>query len=230
MSSTYNVLITGGNRGIGLALVDLLSARNDHHVIVACRNASAELNTLARDSSRQVSVLERVDVREPNDLKARIQALGVTTLNVLINNAGVLERDQLDHLDYEKMEYQFAINALGPLKMTEACLSLLSSGSKVANITSRMGSIDDNTSGRMYGYRMSKAALNIASKSLAVDLAPLGVSVAILHPGYVRTGMTGHQGLIDAADSARGLIARIDGLNSSNSGTFWHANGELLPW
>ena len=230
MSSTHYVLITGGNRGIGLELVDQLSVRAHHHIVVACRSASEELRTLAGESTRTISILEGVDVRDPHDLTARLHTLGVDSVSVLINNAGVLARDGLDQLDYEKIEFQFAVNTLGPLKVTEACLSLLKEGSKVANITSRMGSIDDNTSGGMYGYRISKAALNIASKSLAVDLAPRGVAVAILHPGFVRTGMTGHQGLIDASDSARGLIARIDGLNIDNSGTFWHSNGERLPW
>jgi NAD(P)-dependent dehydrogenase (short-subunit alcohol dehydrogenase family) len=109
-------------------------------------------------------------------------------------------------------------------------MPLLSSGSKVAHITSRMGSIGDNTSGGMYGYRMSKAALNAAAKSMALDLAPQGVMVAVLHPGFVRTGMTGGNGLVDAPESAAGLIARIDGLTAENSGTFWHMNGDVLPW
>jgi NAD(P)-dependent dehydrogenase (short-subunit alcohol dehydrogenase family) len=230
MSSTHYVLITGGNRGIGLSLVDQLSARAHHHIVVACRSSSEELQTLASESTRTISILEGVDVRNPHDLTARLHALGIDSLSVLINNAGVLNRDELDQLDYEKIEFQFAVNTLGPLKVTEACLSLLKSGSKIANITSRMGSIDDNTSGGMYGYRISKAALNIASKSLAVDLAPRGISVAILHPGFVRTGMTSQRGLIDASESARGLIARIDGLNIDNSGTFWHSNGERLSW
>ena len=230
MSSPHHILITGGNRGIGLALVDQLSARADHHIIVACRSASPELETLADDRGRAVSIIERFDVRAPEELSARLHTLGVNTLSVLINNAGVLAGDDLTRLDYAEIELQFAVNALGPLKVTEACLPFLHSGSKIANITSRMGSIDDNTSGRQYGYRMSKAALNSASKSLAIDLAPRGVSIAVLHPGYVRTGMTGYRGLIEAAESARGLIARIDELNLNNSGTFWHCNGEVLPW
>ena len=93
-----------------------------------------------------------------------------------------------------------------------------------------MGSIADNDSGGSYGYRMSKAALNAAGASLAIDLRPRGISVAILHPGYVRTEMTGNAGLIDADESVSGLLKRIDELTPDNSGSFWHSNGDVLPW
>jgi NAD(P)-dependent dehydrogenase (short-subunit alcohol dehydrogenase family) len=93
-----------------------------------------------------------------------------------------------------------------------------------------MGSIEDNTSGGRYGYRMSKAAVNMAGRSLANDLKNDGVAVAILHPGFVRTEMTGHQGLIDPPESAAGLIARIDEVTLETSGTFWHTKGEVIPW
>jgi NAD(P)-dependent dehydrogenase (short-subunit alcohol dehydrogenase family) len=116
------------------------------------------------------------------------------------------------------------------LLITQALLGNLDEGSKVGIITSRMGSIADNDSGGSYGYRMSKAAVNAAGKSLAIDLKPRGIAVGILHPGWVRTDMTGRNGLIDANESAKGLLARMDELNLDNTGTFWHANGELLPW
>jgi NAD(P)-dependent dehydrogenase (short-subunit alcohol dehydrogenase family) len=122
------------------------------------------------------------------------------------------------------------VNAYGPLRVTHKLLSLLRQGSKVALITSRMGSIADNTSGGAYGYRMSKAALNAAGKSLAHDLASQGVSVAILHPGYVRTEMTSNHGSVEPDDAARDLLKRIDELTLENTGTFWHANGSVLPW
>jgi NAD(P)-dependent dehydrogenase (short-subunit alcohol dehydrogenase family) len=122
------------------------------------------------------------------------------------------------------------VNAYGPLRVTHELAPLLRRGSKVALITSRMGSIADNTSGGMYGYRMSKAALNAAGKSLAHDLAPLGIAVAILHPGYVKTDMTGGHGSVPPDDAARDLLRRIDELNLENTGTFWHANGSVLPW
>ena len=93
-----------------------------------------------------------------------------------------------------------------------------------------MGSVADNTSGGMYGYRMSKSAANMLGQSLSVDLKPMGVAVAILHPGYVRTGMTGGRGYIEPEESAEGLIARIQELTVETSGGFWHTNGEDLPW
>ena len=100
----------------------------------------------------------------------------------------------------------------------------------MALITSRMGSIADNDSGGSYGYRMSKSALNAAGKSLALDLASAGIAVGLFHPGWVSTDMTNHNGQISAEQSASMLLARIDRLNQENSGTFWHANGEVLPW
>jgi NAD(P)-dependent dehydrogenase (short-subunit alcohol dehydrogenase family) len=104
------------------------------------------------------------------------------------------------------------------------------SGSKIAVITSRMGSIGDNTSGGSYGYRMSKAAANMAGVSLARDLRSKGISVAMIHPGFVKTDMTGQGGKVAPADAARGVIARIDALGLETSGGFWHASGERLPW
>ncbi|MGC4094116.1 MAG: SDR family NAD(P)-dependent oxidoreductase [Polyangiaceae bacterium] len=114
--------------------------------------------------------------------------------------------------------------------MTAAFAPRLASGAKVALITSRMGSIADNTSGAYYGYRMSKAALNMAGASLAHDLLHQGVAIAIFHPGFVRTEMTGNNGGIDPKEAARGLLERIDELTLETSGSFWHMNGEQLPW
>ena len=229
MTGSQTVLITGGNRGIGLTLAQQLSQRGER-VIVACRQASEELKALANQYQNSFAIIEGLDVRSPQKLSQELKSLGITKLDVLINNAGLLVRDHLEDLNYETIQAQFEINTLGPLKVTEACLSLLSKGSKIANISSRMGSISDNSSGGMYGYRISKAALNMASISLAKDLAPQGIAVIILHPGYVKTGMTGHKGLIETDESAQGLIKRIDELCLENSGGFWHSNGEALPW
>jgi NAD(P)-dependent dehydrogenase (short-subunit alcohol dehydrogenase family) len=124
----------------------------------------------------------------------------------------------------------FEVNSLGPLLTTLALVNNMGKGSKVGIITSRMGSIDDNGSGGSYGYRMSKAAVNATGKSLAIDLKPRGIAVAILHPGWVKTDMTGHRGLIDTTESVSGLIERMKELNLENTGSFWHTNGEQLPW
>jgi len=152
-------------------------------------------------------------------------------LDVIIQNAGVAEFNSLSNLDPQSILHQFEVNALSPLCFISAMLSNLGKNSKIAFISSRMGSIEDNTSGGSYGYRMSKVALCMAGKSLSVDLKPKDISVAILHPGLVSTRMTGFTTSgIQPNESAKGLINRIDDLTLENTGTFWHANGEILPW
>jgi NAD(P)-dependent dehydrogenase (short-subunit alcohol dehydrogenase family) len=216
------IVITGANRGIGLELARQFVERGDE-VIALVRSASSALLEM------NVEIIDGLDLSS-DDLSPASTGLGDRTIDVLLNNAGVLERTGLDELNLPAMRRQFEVNALGPLKVTNALSSHLVAGSKVAHVTSRMGSLEDNTSGSHYGYRMSKAALNMAAKSMSVDLAGREISVCVLHPGYVRTDMTGHNGLIDAQESARGLIARIDELSLDTSGGFWHQNGERLPW
>lgn len=219
-------LVTGANRGIGLALCQLLK-REGHEVIGACRSSSPELNSLG------VEVVTDFDQCSPEKIEVLAERIGAARLDVLVNCAGVLARQTLGDIDADairQMQHQFDTNAIGPLLVTQALLPVLGHGSKVAIVTSRMGSMGDNTSGGSYGYRMSKAAVNAAGVSLAHDLKPSGVAVAIIHPGYVRTDMTAGNGLMDPPESAAGIWERIEALNLSNSGTFWHINGEVLPW
>jgi NAD(P)-dependent dehydrogenase (short-subunit alcohol dehydrogenase family) len=217
-------LVTGANRGIGLALVRALHKRGVH-VIAACRSASSALSALG------VEVVTACDVSTEEGVNALASAVADRRVDLLINNAGILLwGDSLDTLKLEDIRRQFEVNALGPLRVTARLRGNLPKGGKVALITSRMGSIDDNGSGGVYGYRMSKAALNMAGKSLAVDLKPRGVAVAILHPGMVRTEMIGRHGQVEPEEAARGLLERIDQLTLENTGSFWHANGEVLPW
>jgi NAD(P)-dependent dehydrogenase (short-subunit alcohol dehydrogenase family) len=217
------VLITGANRGIGLELARLYAGRGDR-VIATCRRPSPELEAL------DVEIRAQVEITDADSL-ARLDAeLGELSLDVLINNAGVLLPTSLDELDLEAIRQQFEVNALGPLRTVAALRRRLGPGSKIAIITSRMGSLADNSSGGSYGYRMSKAAVNMAGVSLARDLERAGVAVALLHPGWVRTDMTHHNGMIDADEAARGLAARIDELTLEHTGRFWHQNGERLPW
>ncbi|WP_264308902.1 SDR family NAD(P)-dependent oxidoreductase [[Leptolyngbya] sp. PCC 7376] len=150
---------------------------------------------------------------------------------MLINNAAIVERNSLENLDFESIRRQFEVNAIGTLRFTAALLPNLAENAKIIIMTSRMGSIEDNTSGSSYGYRMSKVAVSMAGKSLAIDLKPRGISVAILHPGLVQTRMTNfNQRGITPKQSVEGLLAHIDNLNLDNTGTFWHANGDILPW
>lgn len=219
-----NALIIGGNRGIGLELAKQLRARGDD-VSVTCRARTDELAAVPG-----LHVIEGIDVAEPDAPKRVVETVSGRPIDLLILAAGILEPNALDPLDMDSIRRQFEVNALAPIRFASALAARMPSGAKVAILTSRMGSIADNSSGGHYGYRMSKAALNAAGKSLALDLAPRGVSVALLHPGFVRTRMTRASGLIDADESARLLLSRVDALTAATSGTFWHANGEVLPW
>ncbi len=218
--TTY--LITGANRGIGYEHCRQLLARGETPIAV-CREASTELKTLG------IRVISGIDVTRDEDVAQLRSQLKGEPIDVLINNAAIIENVTLANLDFESIQRQFEVNALGPLRVTNALLGNLSRGSKVVMMTSRMGSIDDNTSGGSYGYRMSKVALCMAGKSLSHDLKSQGIAVAILHPGLVQTRMTGFSG-ITTETAVTGLLARIDALNLKNTGTFWHSNGEVLPW
>ena len=216
------VLITGCNRGIGLQLAKQLHERGDN-VIGVCRSASDELAGLG------IRIIDGIDVGDGDSVAALADKLAGESIDVLINNAGILRRDAFGDLDYEEMMEQYRVNTLGPLRVTEALADNLHEGSKVVIVTSRVGSIEDNGSGGNYGYRASKTAVNQVGMNLMHEFQPRGIAVALLHPGLVATDMTGGQG-IQPAESARGLIERIDGLNLENTGSFWHAEGYILPW
>lgn len=216
-------VITGANRGIGLALATQYTKRGNT-VIALCRQTSKALNALP------VEVIDNIELANDQAAEKVIEAIGNRKIDCLINNAGILRNEILGQLDFESINQQLTVNTLAPLRLTEAVLPKMASPAKIAFITSRMGSIGDNTSGGRYGYRMSKAALNAAAVSLARDLAPREISVGILHPGLVGTDMIGGIGDITPDEAATRLIARIDELNLNNSGTFYHSNGQTLPW
>ena len=217
------ILITGANRGIGLALARAYVARGDT-VLAACRVTSKALTDLG------VKVYEGVEVGDDASVDRLASSLGRTQIDVLINNAGIHSNETLDDLNFDRIRRQMEVNAYGPLRVTRALLPHLHEGSKVVIVTSRSGSIGDNGSGRTYGYRMSKAAVNMAGVNLALDLKPRGIPVLLLHPGMVKTEMGGGPGAVEAKDAAARMVARIDEMSLDNTGKFRHAEGYELPW
>jgi len=216
------ILITGCNRGIGLELCRQYHARGDQ-IIAVCRSGSDELNSIG------VRIIEEVDVTDDRSVSRLAETLKDESIDILLNNAGILLTDSIDTVDFDDMLEQFQVNTIGPLRVTRALRDNLKSGAKVGIVTSRVGSIDDNSSGNNYGYRCSKAAANMVGRNLHHDLSKQGIAVTLLHPGLVATDMTGGRG-VSAEESARGLIARMDELDLESSGGFWHAEGYALPW
>jgi len=219
-------LVLGANRGIGLAVVEQLCERGDQ-VIATCRGDRGGLDaTSAR-------VIANIDLSDDDSLKAIADKVSAADVDWVLVNAGVLAAERLGAIDAsaaQSIRRQFEINALAPLLTVQALLPVLTAGARIGILTSRMGSMADNTSGGYYGYRMSKAAVNAAGRSLAMDLREQGIALAMLHPGFVRTQMTGGQGEIEPAQAAAGLIQRMDELDLASSGSFSHANGTPLPW
>ncbi|PNW72261.1 hypothetical protein CHLRE_16g675450v5 [Chlamydomonas reinhardtii] len=219
-------VVTGANRGIGLALCRKLKS-NGYQVIGACRKKSPELESLG------VKIVEGVDVGVDGGCAPLSKV--ESRVDLLVCNAGILREDSLEDIDMAVLREQFEVNSLGPLRTYLALQDKLADNAKVCIVTSRMGSIEDNGSGGDYGYRMSKAAVNMAGKTLSVDLKKKGIAVGILHPGFVATDMTakyhGMEGVISAEESAADLVKIIEEkLHMDTTGTFWHRNGSVLPW
>lgn len=222
-SMSQTIVIIGANRGIGLELARTWEKRGDD-VIAVCRQSSEALRAL------DVKIIEDIDVSRADSIQQLHAELNATRIDTLYHNAGIMLSETLAAMNFEQIRKQFEINTLGPLQVTVSLLDRIADNGKIGLMTSRMGSIEDNTSGRKYGYRISKAGLNAAGKSLAVDLKPRGIAVAILHPGYVRTDMTQQHGHIGPQQAAERLVQRMDELNLDNTGTFWHSDGSVLPW
>ena len=219
------VLVTGANRGIGLAFCKYFKDLG-YIVYALCRKSSDELEQVAN------TIIEDVDISDAKDCDLLFKKLAGVKIDLLINNAGILLNEVLGQIDFDSIRKQFEVNTLGALRISEGLINNnnFNEPAKIAIITSRMGSIEDNSSGGRYGYRMSKAALNAAAKSLSIDLKPKGIAVGIYHPGFVATDMVGGVGDISPKTAAKRIAALIDKLDISNSGTFWHSNGEILPW
>ena len=217
------VLITGASRGIGFEFARQFKEQGDD-VIAVVRKPSEQLQKLG------VRIIADVDVTNADSVARLASELDTLHIDYLINNAGIFTNETLDNMNFEAIAKQIEVNTIAPLRVTHALLKNLNKGSKLAIISSRMGSIDDNSSGGYYGYRLSKAAANSLSKSLAIDLQGKGIAVAVLHPGFVRTDMTGGAGEINPDQAAKGMIKILSNLNVSNSGRFWHSNGSSLAW
>lgn len=216
------VLVTGAERGLGLSLVRAYTDTGAR-VIALCRDTSAGIEALAPE------LHTGIDVSNAAAVARAAAAVGDAPLDVLINNAGVMTDDDFRDLDVAAVRQQFEVNALGPLNVARAFAPRLRRGARLINISSRLGSIADNGSGGDYGYRMSKAAQNMLTANLALDLKEAGIIVAALHPGIVATSMTGGKGT-PADEVARDLISVIGKLTPKDSGGFYAKDGSPLPW
>ena len=218
-----NTVIIGGNRGIGLELAKQYKEKG-HNVIVLCRKSSEGLEALG------VEVITNIDVREDELINNISEKVPCEKIDNLIHVSGILLSDRFPHLSMDNMRESFEVNTLGPLRTIMGLANKLSQGSKVGILTSRVGSIEDNSSSGNYAYRTSKTAVNMIGKCLSLDFKDKGIAVALLHPGYVRTDMTGGNGLIEVDESAHGLIMQMDKLCIESSGIFVHTSGEILTW
>jgi NAD(P)-dependent dehydrogenase (short-subunit alcohol dehydrogenase family) len=229
-SPINTVLVTGSGRGLGLEFVRSWLARGAS-VIATARGPgdSEELEALHNEHRDRLRVLQ-LDVLDERSIELLPSGVGRTPIDLLINNAGVLHVETLTSMDMAPILEQFRVNALGALQVTCALLSHLAEGARIVNITSRMGSLEENTSGGYYGYRMSYAALNMATRGLAVDLKSRGITVVAMHPGVVQTDMTRGFGMLTAAESVAGMNEVISTLTLEQTGQFLHYQGSRLPW
>jgi NAD(P)-dependent dehydrogenase (short-subunit alcohol dehydrogenase family) len=221
------VLVTGANRGIGLEYARQLSARG-YTVIGTARNPAGadELDVLA-------DRVEQLDVTDPASVAALAARLEGVPIDSLINNAGIFERDDvtIDSVDYDMMERTFAVNTLGPLRVTQALLPNLRAGKgkTIVSMSSGLGSIE-KSNGRWYAYRASKSALNQVNKIWSVELGPEGFVCTVLHPGWVQTDMGGPNATYTPEESVAGLVDVIEGLGPDDNGRFYDFKGESIPW
>ena len=220
-------VVTGANRGIGLALAGALAA--DGHTVIATARRPEAADDLAALDVR----VEPLDVADGASVARFAQTLEGVGVDALVNNAGIgHDHRELGALDYDELERFFRVNTLGALRVTEALLPGLRARDRrlVVNVTSKMGSMADNTSGSHYGYRPSKAALNMVTVSLALDLAGERFTCVALHPGWVRTDMGGTSAPLDVAESAHGMLEVVRRMGPAESGTFIDFRGDRIGW
>jgi len=221
------VLITGANRGLGLEF-----AR--HY-----KDAGWRVIGTARDpqDAQELKALEvrvmQLDVASQDSVEALAAELGDEPIDLLINNAGIFPRvGKLDEIDFDDYHRTLAVNTVGPVRVTRALLPNLRRGElkMIAGLSSNLGSIAENERGNFYGYRESKAALNMFTKTLAAELGPEGFTCIVLTPGWVQTDMGGPNATLTPAESIAGMKAVLDRLTPADNGTFWSYNGSQMPW
>ncbi|MEM1203964.1 MAG: SDR family oxidoreductase [Acidobacteriota bacterium] len=228
MAGTKTWLVTGANRGLGLEICRQLLARGED--VLATARRPKEATELAALGPRRLLPL---DVGDPVSVADLADALGDDPIDVLVNNAGIGGSGQgIEQLDFAGLERYVSINSLGPLRVTQALLPHLTRGGRriVASISSNMGSLTNNRDGGAYGYRASKAALNMLNRSLAHELSGRGFVCVVLHPGWVRTDMGGDRAPLSPEESVAGMVRVMDGLGPDLNGAFLDHRGERLPW
>lgn len=227
----YQVLITGANRGVGLEFTKQYAA-DGWKVLACCREpeSAVALQALA-STSKNVQVFA-LDVGNFSQIDSLALQLKNEAIDVLINNAGVYPHSGFGDTNYDDWAEAFKVNSMASLKMAEAFVQHITRSQlkKIATLSSKMGSIDDNTSGESYIYRASKSAVNMVMKSLSIDLKPYGISVVTLHPGWVQTDMGGANGLINTQTSVTGLRQVITDLSLESTGQFIAFDGKPINW
>ena len=226
-STGRTVLITGANRGIGLELARQYAAAG-WRVIGTARKPDAASELRELDAS-----IVQLDVTDASSVERMAQDLTGTPIDLLINNAGIQPLMwTLEEVDFDDFERALAVNTVGPVRVTRALLPHLRAGTlrRIVNVTTNLSSIAENTEGGFYGYRESKAALNMFTKSLAADLGEEGFVCIVLHPGWVKTDLGGPQAPLAVGDSVRGMIDVIERLSPADNGTFWTHAGEQMAW
>ena len=228
-----SILITGTNRGIGLEFVKHY-IKNNEKVIATCRNRNSAKDLLELENTTNNLSLVELDVSNPNSINNFTSKIAGLPIDTFISNAGVSGPKNIEFGNFDAKEWLdvFNINTIAPLLITQKILKNLRLGKdkKLAFISSKVGSIEDNTSGGMYIYRTSKTALNQVIKSLSIDFKEDNFIVVALHPGWVQTDMGGPNALIDTKTSVKGLIEVIDNLTPKNSGKFYNYDGSPIPW
>ncbi len=225
------VLITGANRGIGLEFVKQYAA-DGWQVLACCRHPQSAMALQGLATSNNNISIHGLDVADFAQIDALAAQLKQHNIDVLINNAGVYPSSSFGDVDYDAFAAGFKVNSMAPLKMAEAFVQHVARSQlkKIATLSSKMGSIDDNTSGESYSYRASKCAVNMVMKSLSIDLKPHSISVVTLHPGWVQTDMGGSNAMISAQTSVTGLRSVIEHVNIENTGKFIAYDSKEIAW